>query len=203
MRKVFFTLVFLSAALILPLAAHCDTIDDFVLTGDGHTISYSLPGAISSPDYNLFTSFYASAPTTIDGVSGYTTDGQYFALIEPYSLILSVPSSIFGESELSFGSSPLSFPGPPFIAWSSVPANNPPSYQQDDVIATFIPGTYTFESFADFGYTAFNDPPVFYTLTITQETPAATPEPSSVVLFATGALGILGFAAFNRRRLEL
>jgi hypothetical protein len=202
MSKVFFTLSFLSAALILPLAAHGDTIDDFVLTGDGHTISYSLPGVISSPDYATFTSFQVGAPTTIDGVSGYTTNGQYFAIINPYALILSVPSSIFGESELSLGAQPFSFGGPPFIAWSSVPAVNPPSYQQDDVIATFIPGTYTFESFADFGYTPFNDPPVFYTLMITQET-GATPEPSSVALFATGALGILGFAAFKRRRVEL
>jgi hypothetical protein len=195
MSKVFFTLVFLSAALILPLAAHGDTMDDFVFTGDGHMISYSLPTAISSPDYNLFTSFQVGAPTTIDGVSGYTTNGQYFAIINPYTLILSVPSTIFGESMLFFS-------GSSFIDWSSVPANNPPPYQPDDVVATFIPGTYTLESLADNGHTPF-DPPVFYTLTITQETAAATPEPSSVALFATGLLGIMGFAALRRRRVEL
>jgi hypothetical protein len=114
-------------------------------------------------------------------------------------LILSVPSTIFGESKLFFGG-PL-YLGPSIADLSFVPAVNPPPYFQDDVVATFIPGTYALQSLADNGNSVF-DPQVFYTLTITQET-GATPEPSSVVLFATGALGILGFAAFNRRHVEL
>jgi hypothetical protein len=199
MSKIFFALALLISVLIVPLAAEADTIDDFVLTGDGHTISFSLPSAISSPDYSLFISFYASAPTTIDGISGYSTTGQYFLPNGGDTYLLSVPSSIFGESELYFGGPP----GPPFISWSSVAASNPPPYQPDDVVATFIPGTYTLQSLADFGHTEF-DPPVYYTLMITPEGSAtATPEPSSLILLVTGASGMIGFAAFKRRRVEL
>ncbi|MGD0442607.1 MAG: PEP-CTERM sorting domain-containing protein [Edaphobacter sp.] len=200
MSKAFFARALLISVLIVPLAAEADTIDDFVLTGDGHTISFSLPSAISSPDYSLFISFYASAPTTIDGISGYTTTGQYLLPNGGGDIyLLSVPSSIFGESELYFGGPP----GPPFIDWSAIPASNPPPYQQDNVVATFIPGTYTLESLADFGNNVF-EPPVYYTLMITPEdTATTTPEPSSLILLVTGASGMIGFAVFKRRRVEL
>ena len=40
----------LASVLALPLAAHADTVDDFVLTGGGHTISYSLPASTTFMD---------------------------------------------------------------------------------------------------------------------------------------------------------
>jgi hypothetical protein len=197
MRKSLFLLALFASALILPLTAHADTIDDFSITGGGHTITYSLPGTISSPNYSLFTSFYQSAPTTIDGVSGYAVQGQYFLFFNPpVNLILSVPNAVFGAPAL-----PLLDTSSAFISWSFVPASNPPPYFQQDVVATFIPGTYTLEGLSNFLQPLA--PPVPYTLTITQESSAATPEPSSVVLLATGALGLIGFAATKRRALQL
>jgi hypothetical protein len=67
---------FLVSALILPLTAQADTLDDFTLAGDGHTITYSLPATSAFPDFPFFNSFTESAPTTIDGVSGYVEPSQ-------------------------------------------------------------------------------------------------------------------------------
>ena len=56
MRKALFTTLLVSA-LIPPLAAHADPVDDFTLAGDGHTITYSLPATFASPDSAHFNSF--------------------------------------------------------------------------------------------------------------------------------------------------
>jgi hypothetical protein len=197
MRKALSTLTLSASALILPLTAHADTIDDFVLTGNGHTITYSLPATTSFPDYSLFNFFSETAPTTIDGVSGYIETGQYYdtGIFPRVSLVLDVPSSIFGAPTLILS-------GSPFINFDFAPAVNPPGYLPLDVVPTFIPGTYNFQDLA------LNlqplDPSVTYTLTITQETSAAlTPEPSSLALLATGVLGLIGFAGMKRRAFQL
>ena len=62
MRKLISSVIVLVSALS-PLAAHADTIDDFLLTGAGHTISYSYPATALFPDVEfLYTS--ASATST-------------------------------------------------------------------------------------------------------------------------------------------
>ena len=191
MSKALFTTILVSA-LILPLIAHADTLDDFVLTGDGHTITYSLPAMSAFPNFSLFNSFQENASATIDGVSGYATQGLYYAIppspLGPTMVLEGLPSTVFGTSELVFG-------GLPFFTIGFEPATNPPPYFQDDVVPTFTPGIYTLRSLG-FALQPFS-PQVFYTLTITPEV-ANTPEPSSLVLLATGALGIISLA--TRRR---
>jgi len=91
MSKALFTLALLASALTLPLTAHADPIDDFVLKGDGHTITYSLPATSSYPDFQDFGFFGESAPATIDGVSGYEVSGEYSAFFPFVTLILTVP----------------------------------------------------------------------------------------------------------------
>jgi hypothetical protein len=49
MSKALFT-VLLAAALILPLTAHADTIDDFALVGGGYSITFSLPASFTAPN---------------------------------------------------------------------------------------------------------------------------------------------------------
>lgn len=185
MSKALFTTL-LASALILPLTAHADTIDDFILTGDGHTITYSLPATSAFPDFFHFNSFTESAPTMIDGVSGYVESGQYFLPVGPNipRMLIDVPSSVFGIGFLEFS-------GPVFFTFTTEPASNPPPDFQDDVVPTFTPGIYTLQGLGP-ALQPFS-PPVFYTLTITPEG-ASTPEPSSLVLLATGALGLISFA---------
>jgi hypothetical protein len=188
MRNHLFTLALLSSALILPLTAHADTIDDFRITGGGHIITYSLPATSSYPNFSLFNFFSESAPTTIDGTSGYVEQGLYYLDFFPeLTLALSVPDAVFGVSQLDLS-------GQNFVSYVIVPATNPPPYLQSDVVATFIPGTYSLLTTP-----SFSDPlapPVPYSITITEET-ASTPEPSTLVFLTTGLIGGLG--ALRRR----
>jgi hypothetical protein len=100
MRKILFTALLASASL-LSLAAHADTIDDFVLTGNGHTISYSLPATSAFPDFSLFNFFTESASITVDGIFGYVEHGDYYVILVGPSgplMTLGVPSAVFGTS---------------------------------------------------------------------------------------------------------
>jgi hypothetical protein len=190
MSKSLFTLALLASAFTLRLTARADTLDDFTLKGDGHTISYSLPATSAFPDFSHFNSFTESAPTTIDSVSGYVESSQYFFPVGPNipRMLIGVPSSVFGIGFLEFS-------GPVFFTFTTEPASNPPPFLQDDVVPTFTPGIYTLQSLGP-ALQPFS-PPVFYTLTITPEV-VSTPEPSSLVLLATGAVGLISLA--TRRR---
>jgi len=181
MRKALFPLALLASALTIPLTAHADTIDDFVLTGEGHTITYSLPNSAIVMDHPHGVILFASAPTTIDGVSGYNEGGDYYVPRLPLpSFILSVPSSIDGGSLTLYGQNILEIS-------QVIPVSNPSVSHPDDLLVAFVPGTYNL--------TLFNsgspNPPTPYTLTITAES-AATPEPSSLILLATGSFCLLG-----------
>jgi hypothetical protein len=187
MSKALFTLTLLASALTLPLIAHADPIDDFVLKGDGHTIAYSLPATSSYPFYSLFNFFSDGARATIDGVSGYNIGGQYAAIFPYIDVIFDVPSSVYGVSQLYLD-------GPRFWSIVTEPASNPPPYFQFDIVPTFIPGTYSLQGVSSPPFEPL-DPPVDYTLTITQETSTApTPEPSTLALLTTGGLGLIAFA---------
>jgi hypothetical protein len=142
MRKILFTALLASASL-LSLAAHADTIDDFVLTGNGHTISYSLPATSAFPDFSLFNFFTESASITVDGIFGYVEHGDYYVILVGPSgplMTLGVPSAVFGTSELLFH-------GPAFFSVTTEPASNPPGYLPFDIVPTFTPGTYELSSF--------------------------------------------------------
>ncbi|MEO6815611.1 MAG: PEP-CTERM sorting domain-containing protein [Edaphobacter sp.] len=186
----------LASVLALPLAAHADTIDDFVLTGGGHTLSYSLPATTTFQGDPSVEFFMASAPTTIDGVPGYTVTGSYEAVFSGIgNLQLQVPESIFGYSSILFQ-------GPQLVSTVFVPPTDP--FSSPNLIATFLPGTYDLsgagQSFDTFPPST--GPSLPYTLTITPETATAmTPEPSSLVLLATGVFALIGLTTMKRRPL--
>jgi hypothetical protein len=192
MRKALFTVALLAFALSLPVAAHADTIDDFVLTGEGHTINYSLPNSAVVMDHPHGVFLIASAPTTIDGVPGYIEGGDYYIpRLNLPSVILSVPSSIDGGSLTLWGENVLQVS-------QIIPVSDPSVSHPDDLLVAFVPGTYNL--------TLFNPSrpvPSSYSLTITEEpSTAATPEPSTLLLFATGlAGGALTLAARHRTRI--
>jgi hypothetical protein len=177
MRKAFCTLTLLSSAFTLPLTAHADTIADFTLVGQGHTITWSLPDTAILMDHPHGITLSASASTTIDGVPGYNEFGTYYVgpgLSNLPTIVLSVPSTIDGGDLVLYGPWPL-----------QVSEVIPMGFgQPNDLLVAFVPGTY------DLTLNDVSLPLASYTLTVTTES-AAAPEPSTFMLMATGVLGAI------------
>jgi len=189
MRKALFaTLALLPSAFTLPLTAHADTIDDFTLTGNGETVTFSLPATGVYTLHEHFDSFTASGPGTIDGAPGTvgaTFYVQYFEIVPqaPALGVFSTPQSNI-PADL-YGSIPYS--------WFVVPAEFPNPSDEGTFNVTFVSGTYQLSNTGPF----FQPPTLLdFTLTITPETTA--PEPASLTLLATGALGLIAVAARRR-----
>lgn len=195
MFKPLSSLLLVASVLALPLAAHADAVDDFVLTGGGHTVSYSLPSTTTFPDDPSVEFFSATAIATIDGVPGYSLFGQYDAIPSQIgTLQLDVPESIFGYSSILFQ-------GPLLVSTAFVPSGDPNN--PVNIVATFLPGTYDLMGAGQLPGFSGEGPSLPYTLTITPQTATAmTPEPASVVLLATGMFAFLGFTAIKRRHLD-
>ena len=172
MRNLVAKLLILAAA-ALPIAAHADPldpIDNFTLTDPiGDTITFSLPA--SPPIFGPTSTF----------------------LFETFPVLLSFNPPYFGSKNLDGQ-----------ILFYSVLGGG-----GLDVLISHPGGTTPVLDHGDLLYSGTTADPTFLTgtfnvgadtLTITPETStAATPEPASVSLLATGALGILSVAARRRR----
>lgn len=184
MRSYLVALLLLISSNLSNLSAHATGIVDLQFVGEGHNITFSLPdSAIIWDAFPFVPTLGASVPTTIDGVSGYTVPGTYYtrySLGQFPSIVLYTPSSAFGGSLLLWG--------PTVLQDTFIPISNPDRNHFGDLLVTFVPGTYTLQRSSS-GY--YYNPIAPYTLTITEEN-SAVPEPESLVLVVTGALGVFG-----------
>jgi hypothetical protein len=170
MRNLLPKLLVLAAA-SLPVAAHADTIDDFVLTDPiGDTITFSLP---------------ASPP-----VFGPSEPDQF----ETFPVLMSFSPPYFGSKFLDGQ----------LIFYSTLAGGGL------EVMFFHPGGTTQFTDHGDLLYSGTTAAPTFLTgtfhvgsdtLTITpQAAPSSTPEPSTLILLATGTLGLFCLARQRRRR---
>ena len=184
MRKIVFPLVLLASAFVLPTTAHADAIDDFVMTGtfgNSNVITFSLP---ASPPGNTINNCPPGAPPqcipqyelsfnaeALVTTNGVTTD-------EGLTFLRGLAGGGFYIGE------------PP---QTSIKYIGPTLYVLNGEDPTFVPGTYDLISFG-------SGPTLPYSLTITPETIAPTPEPSTLALFGTGLAGLIEFARTRKRR---
>jgi len=191
MRHLFSALLLASAFVAVPSAAHATQIDDFVLTGDGHTFTFSFPES----------GYYISRPRTccfdtqanngvVDGTGPYPV---YATVIGSSQLDIDflVPGSSPGNEPFHF----MFYGGKNyFINLENGPG---PFSTNFPLSASFVPGSYNLS-----GGTPYlsNSSIHSYTLTITPEAATSvTPEPATLGLLATGSLGLL---TTLRRRLN-
>lgn len=169
--------------------AHATGIDNFTLVGEGHIYTYSLPDSAVINDHQHGVTWDLTASTTIDGVSGYTTTGQYYVpRLSLPSMILHLPSST-DQAQLVLW-------GPEVVRATVIPIDNPiPVTHPDDLFVTFVPGTYQFTESK-----LIPRPGPAFTLTIAADT-SATPEPSSLILLATGCLSVIGMVSSRHGRI--
>jgi hypothetical protein len=177
------------AATIFPIAAHADTLYDVKLTGDSHIFLFTLPSQFSFPDQiHLVTVPPLQTTGTADGIAGQTFDVTFFTGIGS-------PGDSLIFTDVSTTTSFL-LTGPVLI--SPLPQTGTPGHLIDT--AAIATGSFTLGD---------NDVspkgPIDFELTITPQstTPPNTdaPEPSTLLLFATGMIGLVS-AIRHRTRIR-
>src|SRR5579875_474816 len=180
-------------------AAYADPVFDFSISGGGYSLQFSTanpPAVVEYPQGATDVSV-TSLSGSVNGVSGYTfgavlvAQGSYYP---NFTLDVSpLPPGVSGPPQTQLGD--FSLDGPDVLTLVSDQPNPVPCtiFCPDDLLTfAFVPGTYTF-----YGYGPTSGPPGYYTVDITQQASAVTPEPETWVLLLTGSAGLV--AALWRR----
>lgn len=149
--------------------ARPDTIDNFALTGTGHTTNFALPASDAVSNYIRLNSIYKQAPATVNGVGGYlVTTTFYFNayLTHGVSLVFSINPAIYGVGDTLYGAQTVMYD----------PLTTPSVAALD-----FVPGVYSLTALPP----VFSNTAVSYNLTITPEG-SSVPEPGGMLLMALG-----------------
>jgi hypothetical protein len=176
----------LLAASALPLTARADTVDVFTLTGNGHTEVLTFPAivAFAYPSVPIFVPGIAPLSETIDGVNVPITNIQTVYFHDGNQTIMGDFGTLFPASLLE-------------VLSSSGPFTYPNSFQTYyDYTATFHSGTFGVYSLSE------GSSYPTYSLSVQQESTTATPEPSSLLLLATGLPAAMLLERRRRTRSE-
>lgn len=164
------SLLLVALATTASVAAKADTLD-FSITGHGTDITFSLPSSPTPSSVSLFNGDFELSNIVLDVNGTDHTENLFFYL-----------GGLFGGGAAT-SSSLLDLYGPQLFTGSLFD----PTFKTGDFTVTTSPG---FEGWCDQGN---------YNLDITdQGPPSMTPEPSSVMLLATGVLALLVLAAVKR-----
>jgi hypothetical protein len=160
------------AATSLPVAAHADTLDATLIDGS-HIFTFTLPSPYSFPDQLHLVAIPTITTTgTADGVNGQIFDVTFFT---------GIGTSFESVFIAGLAGPPYELYGPVLISPGSNPSA-PPNY----LTAVIDTGSFTLLDLERSSAAG----PYFVNLTITPQ--SATPEPSTLLLFATGMMGIIG-----------
>ena len=170
------------AGLALPWAAHASSVDDFSLTGNGLTVSFSLPSSPVPASATAGDSFQVNnLQFTDDGQVLSAASTSFFTASDDGGFALEDPAGNVID-DLSFFSNRAVFTGSVVDPTFRLGSYNLQTQSRDD--CTITPNGASCPTYA---------------LSVTTGAAnSVTPEPASLALLATGAIALV---ALNRRRL--
>jgi PEP-CTERM motif len=189
MSKALFTLTLLASALTLPLTAHADPMDLV-------TFNFSVPAQFrGSIDFSVTLPASPTAGVTGDPHDGLCGTGCFFDILGGSTIYDFENAFTPGETTVEYASyAPCPVCGPPEQPMAYTLFFGPNLFTDPLTDPTFLTGTF------DFNYVATPQGPNFPgTITITPESVATTPEPSTLALLTTGIFGLIAVAPRRKR----